>query len=153
MELGKSLQSLEIWAYIVWLGITPITNGKHSCFCSENFAPQRSFHEMVEISLLYHSGNVSVIKYVSQSGRKVVCLLWHWQSGTHPAGGTAIRLPALAGQQSGEENCGLDRSHTGWHLGRRVKRNPCQHPLCSQVTQLPPPLSIHRFCNRRSKWA
>lgn len=48
------------------------------------------------------------IKYVVQSGRKVVCPLLRWQSGTHPAVGTAIHLPALAGQQSGEENCDLD---------------------------------------------
>lgn len=49
------------------------------------------------------------IKYVVQSGRKVVCPLLHWQSGIHPADGTAIHLPALDGQQSGEENCDLDK--------------------------------------------
>lgn len=82
------------------------------------------------------------IKYVVQSGRKVVCPLLHWQSGIHPAVGTATRLPALAGQQSGEENCDLDKSHTGWHLSRRLKRNPREYPLCPQVIQLPPPLSM-----------
>ena len=61
------------------------------------------------VSCIIQEMRLSSIKYVAQSGRKVVCPLWHWQSGIHPAVGTAIRLPALAGQQSGEENCDLDK--------------------------------------------
>lgn len=82
------------------------------------------------------------IKYVVPSGRKVVCPLWHWQSGIHPAVGTAIHLPALAEQQSGEENCDLDKSHIEWHLSKQLKRNPCEYPFCSKITQLPPALSM-----------
>lgn len=79
------------------------------------------------------------IKYVVQSGRKVVCPLWHWQSGIRPAAGTAIRLPAPTAQQFGGENCDPGKSHTGWHLSKQVKRNSCEYPLYSQIIRLPPP--------------
>lgn len=82
------------------------------------------------------------IKYVAQSGRKVVCPLWHWQSGIRPADGIAIHPPAPTGQRSGGENCGPGKSHTGWHLSKQFKTNSCEYPLCSHITHLHHPLAL-----------
>lgn len=98
--------------------------------------------QLVSCVILFNQMCLFSIKYVVQSGRKAVCPLWRWQSGIRPAAGTAIRLPAPTGQQSGGENCDPGKSHTGWHLSKQFKRNSREYPLCSQITRLPPPFAM-----------